>query len=542
MPRQKIPKASIRESLKQAGFSANPLPMTEGDLAADVEARKFVVLADLCTEFIGMYDMELRPVYVNEAGLREVGLDSLEQARSVRIPDFFFPEDQPFLLNEFFSKVLRDGKARVEVRFRHFKTGAALWMIYNVFLLKEPDGKTTGFATFSQNITERKRVEQTLAEQKRLLELSTDAILVRDRSDRITYWNGGAVELYGYTREEALGCAVHELLRTEFPEPLERIRKHLLREDRWTGELIQKRKDGRQIVVVSRWTLDRDTHGNPQSVLVTSNDITQRKQAEEAVRESEERLRRLSETLEAQVQSRTNELEQRSAEILRQSEQLRELWNRLLRTQDEERRQIARELHDSVGQYLAALSMVLGDAMKNPAAANSKLQEAAHITNTCITEIRTISYLLHPPLLEELGLASAVKWYVSGFGERSGIRANVEIAESLGRLGRDVELVLFRVLQESLTNVHRHSGSKTVAIRIDSDSQHVWLEIQDQGKGVANGSVRPGVGITGMRERVKSLNGELEVTSNRSGVRVRVVLPLAATTSKESLQASSATG
>jgi two-component system, NarL family, sensor kinase len=136
---------------------------------------------------------------------------------------------------------------------------------------------------------------------------------------------------------------------------------------------------------------------------------------------------------------------------------------------------------------------------------------------------------LHPPLLEEAGLASAIDWYVEGFAARSGIRAKVEIAETLGRLGNDIELVLFRVLQESLTNVHRHSGSKTVAIRIGADSQQVWLEIEDQGKGSANDLFRPGVGITGMRERVENLAGELGISSNQSGTRVRVVLPLTPT-------------
>jgi signal transduction histidine kinase len=169
--------------------------------------------------------------------------------------------------------------------------------------------------------------------------------------------------------------------------------------------------------------------------------------------------------------------------------------------------------------------MVL-EAAKNKGSDNSKLEEAVELTDCCIAEIRTLSHLLHPPLLEEAGLASAVDWYVKGFAARSGIQAKLEIAEPLALLGKDVELVLFRVLQESLTNVHRHSGSKTVAIRIGADSQRVWLEIEDQGKGAGNGVVRPGVGIAGMRERVENIAGELEISSNQSGTRVRVVLPL----------------
>ena len=431
-------------------------------------------------------------------------------------------------------------------RIDHFETvrmrkdGVRLELALTISPVKDTAGRIIGASKVARDITERKRAERAFAEQGRLLDLSTDAILVRDEADRIKYWNKGATELYGYTREEAQGHVSHELLHTEFPEPLERITERFRREKRWTGELTHKCKDGRQIVVVSRWTLDRDDRGNPHAVLETNNDITRQKQSAEALRESQEQFRTLANALETQVRERTQELEQRNREVIERSEELRELWNRLLRTQDEERRHIARELHDSVGQYLAALSMVLHGA-KDEASDNRKLEEALQITASCITETRTISYLLHPPLLEEAGLASAVGWYVEGFAARSQILAKVEIAGTLGRLGDDVELVLFRVLQESLTNVHRHSGSKTVAIRIGTDSQRAWLDIEDQGKGTANGLVRPGIGITGMRERVENLAGELEISSKHNGTRVRVGLPLKSTAREASTASLSST-
>jgi len=428
------------------------------------------------------------------------------------------------------------GQLRRGERVDHFETvrmrkdGEKVDVSLTISPVRDSAGNIVGASKVARDITARKRAERSLAEQGRLLNLSTDAILVRDSADRITYWNTGAAELYGYTREEALGRISHELLHTVFPEP-DRIREQLLRENRWSGELTHECRDGSKLIVASRWVLDRDSQGNPTSVLETNNDITPQKQSAEALRESEEQLRILADGLATQVQARTRELEQRNKEVLERSSQLRELWNRLLRTQDEERRHIARELHDSVGQYLAALSMVL-DAAKNKASDNRDLEEAVRLTATCIAETRTMSYLLHPPLLEETGLASAVTWYVDGFAERSGIQAKVEISETLGRLGNEVELVLFRVLQESLTNVHRHSGSKTVAIRIGADSQQVWLEIEDQGKGSANDLVRPGVGIAGMRERVESLAGEFGIRSSESGTCVRVVLPLAPTSAR----------
>jgi signal transduction histidine kinase len=237
---------------------------------------------------------------------------------------------------------------------------------------------------------------------------------------------------------------------------------------------------------------------------------------------------------------RTVELEQKNREVIQQAdavqlsnERLRELSMRLLHTQDEERRHIARELHDSVGQYLTAIAIMLsrlkGSAKGLPPSALEQLEEAEQAVRSCSSEVRTISHLLHPPLLEEVGLASAARWYVQGFAERSGIQVQVEIPENLQRLGDEPELVLFRILQETLTNVHRHSGSKVAAVRIDCDGQKAWLEVRDQGKGLPQDSrnaPRPGVGIRGMQERVRELAGTLEFFSDSQGMRVRAVIPV----------------
>jgi signal transduction histidine kinase len=237
----------------------------------------------------------------------------------------------------------------------------------------------------------------------------------------------------------------------------------------------------------------------------------------------------------------TEELEEKNLQIGNQAaaveltnQRLRELSARLLHSQDEERRRIARELHDSVGQYLGALSMIVGGLRRStkdlPQSVLEKLEYAEETIRSCTSEVRTISHLLHPPLLEELGLESAVRWYVQGFAERSGIQVEMEISPNLRRVGNEVELALFRILQESLTNVHRHSGSKVALVRIGLDSQQVWLEVLDQGKGIPQGNqkLRPGVGVSGMQERLRDLAGVLELRAEGKGTLVKAVIPLPA--------------
>ena len=426
-------------------------------------------------------------------------------------------------------------------RVEHFETvrvsksGGLLDISLTISPLKDAAGRVVGASKVAKDITERKRVERAMTERAMLLDLSNDAIIVRDGDDRVTYWNKSASELYGFAREEALGRGTHELLRTEFPEPLERIVQKLHRDNRWTGELMHRRKDGSQLVVMSRWALDRDDSGKVKCVLETNNDITRQKESERILFEREERLRTLADSLESQVRARTNELEQRNAENLQQSEQLRELSNRLLQTQDEERRRIARELHDSAGQIVTALGMKIAGIAQhvasNPPFANA-IQESQELVQDLSKEIRTMSYLLHPPLLDENGLSGALRWYVQGLTERNGLNVHLAISEDFGRLPSEMELTLFRIVQECLTNIHRHSGSNTARIRLSHDSENVFLEIQDEGKGLSPEKLarvraqRAGVGITGMQERVRHFKGVMNIESNGHGTKVSCSLPV----------------
>lgn len=382
-----------------------------------------------------------------------------------------------------------------------------------------------------------------LVHRAHVLDAANDAIIeLNPADDTIRYWNRGAEKLYGWTRSEATGRNINSLLKTRSPEPLGESKAALMQHGNWEGEVTHVRRDGAEVYVATRSTLQQETEGKPAIWLEINRDITERKKAEQELQKAEEARRVAQELafkeLEKQVRERTTELEQ-------SNQQLRQLSASLIRSQDDERRRIARELHDSAGQYLGGVSIALEMARKEQAAANLKLEEAAGMAKGCASEIRTISHLLHPPLLEELGLASAAQWYVEGFAARSGIRVELQMPERLERLGNDVELVLFRILQESLTNIHRHSGSKTAAVRIGADPHQAWLEVQDHGKGAAaDGVLRPGMGITGMRERVKDIAGTLEIASDAGGTRVRAVLPLLGSRpgNEGGLQASSAAG
>jgi signal transduction histidine kinase len=234
---------------------------------------------------------------------------------------------------------------------------------------------------------------------------------------------------------------------------------------------------------------------------------------------TEEALRRAHDALESLVEQRTAAL--------------RRLSVKLLRVQDEERRRIARELHDSLGQDLTAAKITL-DMLAQESKLDSKhLRDARVLVDQCICDTRTLSHLLHPPLLDEAGFLSAAKWYVDGFGQRSGISTKLDLPTHIDRLPRRTEIALFRILQEALTNVHRHSGSRAVHVWVTTDDQSVVLKVQDFGKGIPREIVdrfwktgNVGVGLAGIRERLKELSGRLELDSDVQGTVLQATIPV----------------
>ena len=237
---------------------------------------------------------------------------------------------------------------------------------------------------------------------------------------------------------------------------------------------------------------------------------------------AEQALRQARDTLETIVQDRTAVLRRLSAQ--------------LLRVQDEERRRIARELHDGLGQYLAAAKITLDTLMITHGADAEYLNEVEDLIDRCISETRTLSHLLHPPLLDATGFSSAASWYVEGFGKRSGIDASLSLPEKLGRMPTSVETALFRIMQEALTNVHRHADSCKVEITLELDKARtlVTLAIRDFGKGIPKQTLvefkrsgtNVGVGLAGIRERLKELGGSLDVHSNKKGTILTATIPI----------------
>lgn len=344
-----------------------------------------------------------------------------------------------------------------------------------------------------------------LAESERRYYLLVDgvkdyAIFMLTPDGRVASWNPGAERIKGYKAEEILAdhfsrFFTEEDIRDNKPaQLLERaIREGRVEEQGW-----RVRKDGSRFWADVVMTAIRDSGGQIAGFSKVVRDATDRKQAEEG---------------------------------------LRILSARLLQMRDEERRRIARDLHDSAGQLIAAINMKLvpiADNVKTEPEINRVVRESLELLNQLSSEVRTISHLLHPPLLDEVGLASALRLYLQGFSERSRINVEFDIPGDFGRLSRELETAIFRVVQEALTNIHRHSGSKTARVKVWRDGNDVCVEIEDEGKGIAaekrsetGTAEKEGVGIRGMRERIRQLGGTLEISDGRTGrgARVSVCVP-----------------
>jgi PAS domain S-box-containing protein len=387
---------------------------------------------------------------------------------------------------------------------RRRKDGSLLDASLTISPVRDTSGRVIGASKVARDITTQMRAERSLRESEQRFRMITDAspIMVwMSGTDKLCYYfNKGWLDFVGRTLEQESGNGWAENVHTEdFDRCLQIYVSNFDARRPFEMEYRMRHRTGQ-----FRWILDRGVpryapDGTFEGYVGACLDIHDQKEAAEKVRIADD-------------------------------------MTRLMKAQDEERRRIARELHDSAGQTLTVVGMSLARLLHQAESSAPELAREGKKIETMVQqlhrEIRTTSYLLHPPLLDETGLASALKWYVEGLAERSHVAITLDVADNVGRLPNDMELAIFRLVQECLTNIHRHSGSKTAFIRVVREEETVRTEVQDHGKGISperlleiqsHGS---GVGLRGIRERIRQFHGEMKIESNGSGTSVIVRIPM----------------
>ena len=438
--------------------------------------------------------------YCNDRWRSYTGL-GLEALRGEGWQTMLHPDDRDRVLRAWHESVEKGTPYEQEERHRG-ADGSYRWFLARGVPLRDAEGRIVRWYGTNTDIEGRKRAEETLrlSEERYhlIVENQTEFIVKWLPDGTRTFVNDNYCRTFGIAEADCLGTSFYPLVDPEFREGIQRKVAALTPgKPEFTEEHRSLLPDGQHW---QQWMTRGifDAGGNLIELLSAGRDITQLKRAEE---------------------------------------ELRQLSGSLLRSQDEERRRIAQDLHDSTGQDLVALATMLSQLDDSLPSVQRKARqlfsECKALAEKCIRDVRTLSYVLHPPVLDRAGLADAIRDYVDGFTRRSGIQVELDLLPHLRRMEQDVELALFRVVQESLTNIQRHSGSRRAKIAIHRNSD-LTLEISDFGKGVstkqATGQEEPrfhvGVGIPSMQERVKLIGGRLEIASTSHGTSVRVTIPL----------------
>ena len=394
------------------------------------------------------------------------------------------------------------------------KSGKKLNVSLSISPVRDSKGHIIGASKIARDITERKQAEQSRNLLAAIVDSSDDAIVSKNLDGIITSWNKSAERIFGYTSEEAIGQHITLVIPPDRYAEEDHILACLRRGERIDHfQTVRRRKDGTLIDVSVTISPVYDSSGRVIGASKVARDITAQKQAAEKGRVADEAVR-------------------------------------LMKAQDEERRRIAREFHDSAGQTLTVLGLSVDELVQNAERVAPELaqrgRQIEEVVQQLHREIRTTSYLLHPPLLDEAGLSSALNWYVPGVAERSGMKIDLTISDDFGRLTADMELAIFRVVQECLTNIHRHAESKTARIRIARENGSICIKVRDEGKGISPERLAEiksrgsGVGIAGIRERLRQFGGTMKIESDGCGTTVSANIPIpkeASPTDFEPLQA-----
>ena len=381
------------------------------------------------------------------------------------------------------------------------------------------------------DVHERKRHEQQLAEQARLLDLSTDAIIVRDVKDRVTYWNKEATKIYGYMWQEAVGKEIRDLLKSEYPEPLPKIYEKLLRDNRWEGEIVHTRRDGRRLTVFSRWALDRDAQGNRAYVLETNNDITRRKEAEAALQKSKKLLER-------RVRERTRELQAANKVLEDEIARRKGLEGEILEISDREQQRLGQELHDGLCQHLTAVAFMarsIALRLNNHRVIDAAdIEKIADLVNEAASDTRDLSHALHRSDVDAAGLVGALQDLVDR--EIWKMSCRLEVKPSFHMEDNTAAAQLYRIAREAVINANKHAQAREIVVRLERSPRGMVLHITDDGIGFRSDSkLKGGLGIHIMKYRAQLIGGRLEIESpKRGGTCISCYLPNGALQSRKS--------
>jgi PAS domain S-box-containing protein len=426
----------------------------------------------------------------------------------------------------------RDTYTREERYIR--QDGSRVWCNVGVSLLRAPDPARHCFVVALYEISVRKQAQEDLARANELLNISQAAggtgSFEWNIPENKLAWSENHSKLFGLDlasfdpsfaswQKQLEPCDAAKIdaeLKAAFAE----------KREEWVSEHQIVRADtGEKRWLTSRAKISYSPQGQPLRMVGVSIDTTDRKHAEQEMLRGRDDLEHHVHQRTAELVQKTLEMSEQARQLDQANENLRQLSSRILHLQDEERRRIASHLHDTTGGWITALGMnlsvVQSEAAQLTPRTKTVLADSLEILRDMSNDLRTVSHLLHPPLLDEMGLRSALRWFVEEFSKRSNIPVEIELAPNLGRLTRECETAIFRIVQEALTNVHRHSGSPRASICITRSKNELALEVRDWGKGLPalqNGSPRrSGVGLQGMQERVRQLGGHFEIRNNPDG-------------------------